>query len=320
VGETGSVALAHHRLPVREPICLRYRRYGMLALRSALLAVCAVALVGGCVGSAPAPTASPDPSAAPTLAIRHPNGPTDVILRMSTGGGFLAPGALLTEVPEFTLYGDGTLIARVPESSVPSPALDDGIFRSAPFLTIRLSEAQIQAALADAIGPGGLGNARERYDPCCIADAPSTTFTVDADGLNKTVTVGALDFDEPSPGPDSGARTALRELAVRLRQFDGGGTDSVPYVPATYRGILSDGPGIPAGAIRDWPWAFGPDGFVPSTSGPGFGVPTRTLSAEDVAMLKVADLGGVAQSIALRTKDGKAYLLSLRPLLPDELH
>ncbi len=292
----------------------------MLDLRSALLAVSATAFIAGCVGAAPPSTASPLPSAAATLAIDHPSGPTDVILRMSTGGGFLAPGALLTEIPEFTLYGDGRLIARVPESAVPSPALDDGIFRSASFLTTRLSEAQIQDALADAIGRGGLASARERYDPCCIADAPSTTFTVHADGLAKTVTVGALDFDEPSPGPDSAARTAFRELAVRLRQCCGGGTKSVPYLPATYRGILSDGPGIPVGAIRDWPWAFGPDGFVPSTSGPGFGVPTRTLSAEEVALLTVADVGGGAQSIALRAKDGKDYLLSLRPLLPDELH
>jgi hypothetical protein len=319
VGETGSVALAHHRLPVREPICLRYRRYGMLALRSALLAVCAVALVGGCVGSAPAPTASPDPSAAPTLAIRHPNGPTDVILRMSTGGGFLAPGALLTEVPEFTLYGDGTLIARDPASPAPSPGLDDGIFRSAPFTTARLSESQVQEVLADAIGPGGLGTARERYDPCCIADAPSTTFTLHADSPEKTVTVGALDFDEPTPGPDGAARTAFRELAVRLRSLAGSGIDPAPYRPERYRGILTDGAGIPAGSIRDWPWAFGPDGFDAAANGNGFDVPTRTLSADEVAVLKVADVVGGAQSIALRAKNGTAYLLSLRPLLPDEL-
>ncbi len=47
-------------------------------------------------------------------------------------------------------------------------------------------------------------------------------------------------------------------------------------------------------------------------------MPTRTLTAADVAALHLEGVEGGASSIALKTADGKVYLLALRPLLPDE--
>jgi hypothetical protein len=291
----------------------------MLTLRLIPLALSTVTVLAACSSAASPPTASPTPTVAPSLGIDHPTGATDVVLRMSTGGGFLAPGALATEVPEFSLYGDGTVVFRDPTAAPPAPVPDDGIFRGAPFKTARLSESQMQDLLAFAIGPGGLGIARDEYTPGGIADAPSTTFTLQADGRQKTVTVGALDFDQPQPGPDSAARTAFRQLAAHLRKLDQNEIEAGPYAPAAYRGILADGAGGVIGApARAWPWTFGPDSFKAPPDPNGFANQTRTLTAEDVAALKVDGISGGAQSIALRTDDGKVFVLSVRPLLPDE--
>jgi hypothetical protein len=289
-------------------------------VRPALFALSTVVLMAACAASSASPTPTLAPTPDPTLAVDHAQGATDVVLRMSTGGGFVAPGFLLTEVPEFTLYGDGTVVFRNPADVTPAPVPDDGVFRSATFKTARLTEAQVQEILEFAIGPGGLGIARAQYDPCCVADAPSTTFTLRAGGLNKLINIGALDFDDPQPGPDTLARKAFRTVADRLRNFDRSGVPSPAYVPTAYRGILFDGSGgglaVP---IHDWPWtAFGPDGFTAPVDPNTFPTPTRTLTAGEVAALKVTGVQGGAQSIALRTSDGKVFLLALRPLLPDE--
>jgi hypothetical protein len=132
--------------------------------------------------------------------------------------------------------------------------------------------------------------------------------------------VGALDFDDPQNGPDTLPRKAFKALAERLRNLDRGGVPSPAYVPTAYRGILFDdnGGGL-AVPIHDWPWtAFGPDGFTNPADPNSFPTPIRTLTAAEVAALKVNGVEGGAQSIALRTSAGKRYLLGLRPLLPDE--
>ena len=300
-----------------------YRPGDMPNARTAYLALSTLLLVAACAGGAggsasPTPTASPTP--APTLAVEHATGATDVVLRMSTGGGFVAPGFLLTQAPEFTLYGDGTVVFRNPADVVPPPVPDDGVFRSAVFRTARMTEAQMQELLEFAIGPSGLGIARAQYDPCCIADAPSTTFTLRAGGLDKEVNIGALDFDDPQPGPDSIVRKAFKGLAERLRNLDRSGIPSPAFAPTAYRGILFDGSGGPvAGPIHDWPWTtFGPDGFTSPADPNSFPTPTRTLTAEEVAALKVTGIQGGAQSIVLRTSNGKVFMLALRPLLPGE--
>jgi hypothetical protein len=291
----------------------------MSRLRSIPAAVLVGLFVAGCVGAGTSPgtSSSPTPSASP--AIDYPTDPTAVILRMSTGGGFVAPGVLLTEVAEFSLYGDGTVVFRDPSQMYPAPSPGDGVQRLLPFVTARLSTAAVQALLADAIGPGGLGTARERYDPCCIADAPSTTFTIKTGGVDKQVTVGALGFEQPDPGPDAAARKTFQALAERLHQPDLGGAAGTDYAPAAYRGILFDAIDVsPTAPAIAWPWTdFGPSGFKPSSDPSSMQTPIRTLTAADVAKLGLEGVAGGAQSILLKSDD-RIYALALRPLLPDE--
>ena len=239
---------------------------------------------------------------------------------MSTGGGFVAPGVLLTEIPEFSLYGDGTIVFRDPTTAYLAPSPSDGVPRLAPFTTARLDESAVQALLADAIGRGGLGTASEQYAPCCIADAPSTTFTLRAGGLDKQVTVGALGFEQPQQSPDGPARAAFQALAERLHQPDLGGAAATDYTPTAYRGVLFDAIDVSQTAPSiAWPWIdFGPSGFKPSEDPSSMQTPIRTLTAAEVATLGLEGLAGGAQSILLKTSDGRIFALSLRPLLPDE--
>lgn len=291
----------------------------MPTLRFACLALGSVLLAAACSGAASSP-GNGTPAASPPPGIEHATGATDVILRMATGGGFVPIGFIATEAPEFTLYGDGTVVFRDPADQPPVAEVDP-VTRFAPFKTVRLSEAQVQDLLSFAIGPSGLGIARAQYVPCCIADAPSTTFMIRAGGLDKTVSVGALGFDEPQPGPDTAARKAFAVLRDRLVDLDRGGLIAVGrYQPAAYRGFLLEGD-VPApgrGPI-DWPWAaFGPADFTVPADPNAFQMGSRTLSAADVAALQLSGLEGGAQGIPLRGPGGKFHILSLRPLLPDD--
>ena len=90
-------------------------------------------------------------------------------------------------------------------------------------------------------GRAGSGPPATQYVPCCIADAPSTMFTLHAGGLDKIVTVGALGFDQPTRSPDDGgpeglpgARPAARRSRISAARPQAG------YSPAAYRGILFD--------------------------------------------------------------------------------
>jgi hypothetical protein len=168
-------------------------------MRQTVLAALSVLLVA-CSGGATAtsqpsttPTVSASPSGGGFGAIEHATGATDVLLRFEQGGGFVAPGFLATQAPIFTLYGDGTIVFRNPAQD-PLPAVGS-IIPERAFRTAHLTEEQIQGVLEDALGPGGLGVARTEYRNDQIADAPTATFTVNAGGLNKKVSVYALDMD-----------------------------------------------------------------------------------------------------------------------------
>ena len=174
------------------------------------------------------------------------------------------PACCSPRSPNSRSTATGPSSIRDPATSYIEPSPSDGVARRQAFQTAKLSEAQVQAILADAIGPGGLGTAEELYTPCCIADAPSTTFTLRTTDLDKTVTVGALGFDSPNQGADAAARTAFQALAKRLVAPDLGTVTPATYVPAAYRGILYDAVDIsPSAPSTAWPWTtFGPDGFT----------------------------------------------------------
>jgi hypothetical protein len=276
----------------------------------------------GSAGAASAPPTGGAPSPSPTQSgIDHPTGATDVVLRMEEGGGFVPIDFAASQAPVFTLYGDGRIVFQQLVENFPQPDAT-GITRPAPWRTAQLDPGQIEEVLTFALGPGGLGTARDSYINGGVADLPNTIFTVNAGGLKKTVVVNGIGM-EPSGGPDDAARAQFKKLADRLRDFDEGGTISTDvYGPTAWRGVLIErevDPNVPGPSPLAWPW---PELKITDfkegdgTTGPTF--PHKALTADEVATLDLGDIGGGAQALVVKSPDGKTYSLTLRPLLPGE--
>jgi hypothetical protein len=281
--------------------------------------------------SAPAGTPNASPGASPnrspgtspaTGAIEHPTGATDVVLRYEQGGGFVAPGFLITEAPWFTLYGDGTTIFRDPTTA--PPAGIGPVARSAPFLAVRLSEEQVQSLLQFAIGAGGLGLARDEYQ-LPVADAPTTTFTLQAGGLHRRVSVNGLGISVNQPGSrDTQILLQLAALRAHLGGFASAVDGEQPWLPDRYRGVLMENVGGDASGAVNWPWpAIEVSDFTRDGEASSRQFPTRVMTPAEVAALAVGDLEGGATGFVLRrppaTPVGPPYLFGLRVLLPDEI-
>lgn len=237
---------------------------------------------------------------------------------MEEGGGFVPAEFNATNLPAFTLYGDGTIVFR-DANWMPAPVENGGPTTYPPLRTAKLTEEQIQSLLEFAITEGGLAVARERYDNPMIADAGTTTFTINAGGVEKTVQAYALGLDA-EPGPDSNVKASLVKLAERLRAFDqGGAIPTDEYQPQAFRGALWEvGPG--AGPANPWPWAdLEPSDFVVPGEPNAFGFPTRNLSDAELQALGLGTPTGAVSGLQLAGPDGKIYGFALRPLLPDEI-
>jgi hypothetical protein len=269
--------------------------------------------------SAPMPSPSAAPSSGPTVgAIDHRTGAADVILRLEHGGGMVPIDFLATQAPVFTLFGNGVIVFQPTVTTYPEPDAN-GVLKAIPWRTGSLDEGQVQELLAFALEPGGLGRAREVYMADGIADAPNTIFTIHAGGIDKTVTVNALS-EMSQPGPDTVARAAFAVLAKRLEDFDRGGTiPSDVYAADRHRGILIVRD--PGAVAIDWPWpALKPSDFTegPNDGSGGPTLPHRTMTADEIAALKLTGIEGGVQGLAIKGPDGKTYNFTLRPLLADE--
>jgi hypothetical protein len=285
----------------------------------AVVSLAVVAVACGSVGRASpsgsiAPTASPSPEG-----VDHPTGATDVVLQLEEGGGFVPIDFLANQAPIFTLFGDGRVVFQPAVTNFPEPG-PDGVVRNIPWRTAQLDAGQVEELLTFALGRGGLGGARENYGHDGIADASSSNFTIDAGGLKKFVSVYALGIEDPNT-PDLVARRALKSLADRLRDFDRGGSISTDvYLPSAYRGVLIEREGDPTARPVAWPWpTFKVTDFKADINAAGGNqLPHRTMTPDEVAALKLGEIPGGVQGVAIKGTDGKTYSLVLRPLLPNE--
>lgn len=286
-----------------------------------IVAMLAVAACAGSTGGRPDTTANPTPApsaSADTGGLTHPTGAHEIVLRLEEGGGFVPAEFNATNMPVFTLYGDGTVVFQ-DSNAVPTVPANGGPILHPPLRTAVLSEEQVQSLLEFAITEGGLAVARERYDNQMVADAPTTTFTIHAGGVEKSVQVYALGLDA-EPGPDSNVKAALLKLAERLRSFDqGGALPSEPYRPERFRGALWEvGPGV--GAPKPWPWAdLTPADFVAPGEPNTFGFPSRDLTDAQLQALGLGTPQGAVSGLMFTGPDGKVYGFALRPLLPEEI-
>jgi hypothetical protein len=258
-------------------------------------------------------------TASPSLSdvLEHSTGPRDVILRYDEGGGMMMPSYTAANAPAFTLYGDGTLIFRDTLAD-PPPAIGS-VIPLHPFRTAKMNEDQIQALLGFALGEGGLGAARAEYMDMLISDAATSKFTVNAGGVSKTVSVYALGYEQDGMA-DLLARKTLAKLRDHLLDIDQGGTVQTDvYAPDRYRGYLFEGqPGVPD--TKAWPWsAVKTAEFVAAGDVNAFPMPARVMTAGEIETLAIEPYQGGFIGLPLAGPgDGKAYTLTVRPLLPDD--
>jgi hypothetical protein len=275
-------------------------------------------------GATPPLTSSPatsEPTGTPIAVIDHATGPADILLRFDNGPGdygiceLCGGWSLFTPGPEFTLYGDGTVIVRN-ELAKPPPA-EGPIMRAHPFRSAHLDEDQVQSLLRFAIGEGGLGTARERYNTRVDNDETGhAVFTIRAGGLDKTVEIG-------------GNANPFEALADHLLNIDrDGNVPTQVWAPDRYWGLLIEVTSlVEVGVLPDpgeanvvpWPWPEIPPWVSGSATFPGPEIQRRAMQGDEAAVLGLADNGGVVQRIYLRGPDDKTiYSFSLWPMLPDE--
>jgi hypothetical protein len=250
-------------------------------------------------------TGAPAASAAPPIA--HPTGATDVVLRVTSAGGFVAPQASLATLPTFALYGDGTVI-------VPRARSERALVTLA---ARRLDERQVQALLRRARDAGLLRRGTIDYGDMGsvgVSDMPTTTVDLRAGGRQIERQAYALGVQghggRLTPAQDR-ARLALTRFIASLPTRPGP-TPYVPHAFAVYAAPAQVTTGI---SVR---WPLTPDlatAGKPVQSGPG-AYRCSTVSGTGARTLARSLRTATVQSVW--TSGGHPYTIVARPLLPDE--
>lgn len=252
--------------------------------------------------------------------IDHPTGPDDLVLRIELIGGFLPIEYDLVRLPGLSIYGDGRMIVEGPTIEIyPGPALPN-------MLVSRLTEEALQAIFAEAEAAGLLGGDAS-YDQMCVADAPTTRFTVVADGTRHVVSAYALEVAGAGPTATCGeedveARRRLSRFQARIGDLrswlpDGSVGPEGSYIPSELRFFVSRYRGEPDLPQTTMPWPLPDPLGRDAASEPG----TEPYRCDSVAGDDAASLLEAASSANQLTpwdSGGREYRVLFRPLLPDE--
>jgi hypothetical protein len=263
----------------------------------------------------------------------YPTAPDQLVVRVSTGGGFIAPSYSITQLPQFSLMGDGRAITpgAIPEI-YPGPAI-------APLFSQQLTPDAVQAILSLAKTDGLLAKDQDYTDmgSVGIADAGTTTITIVADGQTHTFNFYALgDLGQNKPDhmnqAEFDARTMAQDFATKAGDLSwlaaGSAADQVPFVPTGVRVFVSNyqpDPSMSEPSIS-WPLGTGLAAFGDPVKGAAAGsglntnssLPSRCGVATGDDLTTLMPLIDHANQLSPWKSDGKEYGLLFRPLLPDE--
>ncbi|MGH2535337.1 MAG: hypothetical protein ACRDJW_24010 [Thermomicrobiales bacterium] len=264
------------------------------------------------------------PAATPG-AIEHPTGANELVLRIAVGGGFMPPQFHVTEMPQFSVYGDGRVIFLGPQIEIyPPPALPN-------LRVLRLTEEGLQLVIAEADDAGLIGRGRQ-YDNDQVADAPTTTITVNANGQTTVVAAYALGIGE-SPNATEDEQDELAKIKafvgrmINLTEWLPESAIAAPedayqiarlqVVASTDTASLVPGDELTPVPSVDWLLATPLSGFGDPYQGFGIeGARCGAITGDDLATL--LPILANAGSFAPWQSDGETYTVLFRPLLPDE--
>jgi hypothetical protein len=249
----------------------------------------------------------------------HPTGANEIVLRVFSHDGFVAPWYRLTQLPEFSLYGDGTVVVTGPTIAIyPGPAMPN-------LQTTKTSADAVQAILSAAREAGLFANDVDYGQPG-ITDMPVTSIVINADKTTYRSDIYALGMEAGAGGlsmEQQQARAAINDLTGKLVDLTSFEPAELKWAPYEYSALAVFSQAIDPGANTDstevqpnrleWPLgdlstlgeAVQPEGFR-----------KVVVSGEDLAKLK--PLLGEATQITVWTYGEGEYNLYFRPLLPDE--
>lgn len=283
-----------------------------------IVAVATLSIVAA--GCATAPTAPGSGSPSPA-GIAHASGRGDLLIQISNEGGFVAPAYTLTAIPQFSLLGDGSVITGGVEPAIyPGPALSS---MNVQVVTDEGLQAILQAAI-----DAGLEDGPDHTDlgSTGIADASTTVFTFDADGVTHTVKVYALGMLSERPAGMSAeefhARQALQDFVSQVARLEtwlpaGSVGATAPFTGAGARLYVSDYRPDPQLTEPAKAWPLDPPlasfGAVTDVVGTRCGVVVGTDWTD--TLLPTAQS---ANALTPWTSDGMRYAVSFRLLMPNE--
>lgn len=288
----------------------------MTIMRASRAAVALLVVLGVAACAAPGTAAPPPADGDPTSSADLPADPAALVLRVDHTGGFTTPERQAARLPFISAYADGRVILQGPVAAVyPGFAWPNIQVLDVGRDGVRaLAERALAAGVAE---PGDLGTPP-------LADVPSTRFTLTtAEGTHVREVYG---LTETAGMADSGlteeqlaARQELQDLFAEVTDL---ALASAPEeVPSSWT------PAAVAAIVRPW---TAPDDLPPGPEVPWPGPP---LPGEPLGRLP--GVGCVVatgdQAVAVRTAaadasvltpwttpDGARWLVTLRPLLPDE--
>lgn len=247
-----------------------------------------------------------------------PSAPTDgLLLRVETVGAFVPVEYSLQQMPSFSLYGDGRVIMQGAQIEIyPQPAL--------PPVNVRTITHEGVEAIMQAARDAGLSGPDKNYDTMNVTDVGTTVFTV-RDGEEHETKVYALGFDD---GQNMSAEE--KQARARLNEFNQKLSDLQSWLP---EGSVGDEEAFEAESLRVYVRPFDKNAVEEGLEQkprdwPLTDQPLATFGEQrEVARCGVLD-GHDAQTVlddAAETNqltpwvsDGKRYVLTFRPLLPDE--
>lgn len=296
-----------------------YHRIGRaLAVSVVLLAL----VIGGAYGLAGCGEGSDNGGGTTSPAegsITHPTGENEVVLRVSTGGGYVPVEYNLTQLPKFTLYGDGTVIVTGPVIKAYSgPALPN-------LQTATISEEAVQAILSAARKAGLFANGVDYGEPQ-VTDLGTTTITVNAGRTTYQTDIYALGAESEAGGlarKQKQARAAISDLIGKLLDLTAFETGELQWTAYEYPALavfsrtVDSGldPGTYGAEPNRLEWPLGDLSTLGEAVRPA-SYRKVVVSGKDLATLQ--PLLNEATQTTIWTDGDSEYNLYFRPLLPDE--
>ena len=287
----------------------------MTRLRGTMIAAAVpLFLIGACAqpGSTGAGASGPR---VPESATVEPQGADELVARVESYGGFVPPDRTVGTLPSISVYGDGRVITEGPVPAIyPGPALPN-------LQVLRLSAYQVDQ-LRDEAAEAGVRPGTDFGRPN-VADAPTTRVTVKTAQGTQSVAVVALNeaqADDPMlTAPQEAARAKLAGFVKKLSDLSAGDASSAtkPYEPTSIAALArpwskdqtGTGPAQPEVA---WPGPALPGDYL----NPAFKIGCVVVTGADTG--KVLAAAKKANQLTPWTAGGEKYLITFRPLLPDE--